>query len=894
MPKVPPKAAARVRELRAMIGRANVLYYEDDAPDISDAAYDALAGELRELEAKHPSLASPDSPSQKVGGQPSEKFPKFKHPTRMRSLDNVFDEDNQRGARNFFAGVRRKLPGVGDIQFVAEPKLDGVALNLLYEDGVLQIAATRGDGANGENFTANAKTIPDIPGNISPAPRRLEVRGEVVITKADFIELRRERAESGGKIFANPRNAAAGALRQLDPAVTAATPLSFFAYGAGLIEGGNFPASHSGAREWLRARKFKLPEPHLTSLDLDKLLAYYAKVRDDRADMPFALDGVVYKVDDFALQKIIDDLSLEGKIDEVLRVPKFAVAHKFPSETAVTRIEGIDAQTGRTGILTPVARLAPVLVGGVVVSNATLHNRAYIAEKDIRVGDYVTVKRAGDVIPRVESADVSRRPKGAAPYNFPRNCPDCGTVVLESDDFFYCPYQWCPSRLKARLRHFVSRRAMDLEGFGSTLIEHLVNSGKARAPADLFKLTRDDLLEMEKIAALSADNLMSALESCKRTTLARVLFALGVPDVGETTARELAAFFGGFEKMRDAPPEIFAFVHDIGRETAMSVRRFFREGGAAEMEALRDVGIFWEEQKFAPGSRPRNLSEFLSKIKNLDTVIPKSMVAQVNGNPPLFGAVGGVEGRKLAKRFVTLPLLREANEEEIADALGINWKGDQVKPRRVKEFFKDPHYAEVIAFLGNLGFEWREQMATIRQRKLLRFIRKFREKFGVNAEGLPAVFSKMTRDEANKEIGKVRADESAAEIFDLWERYKHHTGDIEDGSSPKADELREFEWEDLAEVELPAKTRKPRTRSRDNTVKIFVLTGTLSGMTRVEAKARIEEWGGKVSGSVSGWTDYVVAGENPGSKLAAAKKHGVKILDESDFADLLSQPESQS
>ena len=790
MPKSP---AARVRKLRAQVERANVCYYERDDPEISDAEYDALVRELRELESQHPDLARPDSPTQKVGGKRAEKFRPFRHRTPMLSLANAFDPEHLlHPSRGFFPRMR-KLAKADNLQYSAEPKLDGVALNLLYENGELRVAATRGDGETGEDVTANARTISTIPQSLGKsAPRELEVRGEVVITKADFLEMNRKQAEQGEKIFANPRNAAAGTLRQLDSSIAASRPLSFFVHGIGLVkDGASFPDSYSGVCEWLKDRGFKLPQPRECSASEQALLDYYADVRDNRADAPYAADGVVYKVDDLALQK---------KIGYVSREPRFAIAYKFPSETAVTRIENIEVQVGRSGVMTPVARLAPVAVGGVVVSNATLHNSRQIEKLGARIGDYVEVRRAGDVIPRVEKVIDSRRPQDARAFKFPPACPFCGTAAemremkqgAQKDDiegeWVYCPNVECPARLRARLRHFVSRPAMDLEGLGSILIDHLVDSGKAKKPADLFRLTREDLLGMEKIADLSADNLLQALENGKPRSLARVIFALGIDGVGESTAKELVKFFGSYEKMRDAPVESFIFVPDIGAETTMEIRRFFERGGAAEIEALRAAGVAWEDETFSPGSRPRKLgAHFLAGIKNLSATLPDSHMRFILGKRPMHG-LGNRGIEKLAAAFVDLPALRAADAEEIAAAL----EGKQETAERIAAFFADSHYAEVIAFLTGLGFEWTE---------------------GEKAES------------------------------------KEDSGGVSG--------------------------------------KVFVLTGTLSTMRRAEAKSRIEALGGKVTGSVSPRTDYLVAGENSGSKLDAAKLHGAQILDESAFAELL-------
>ena len=790
---MPESPAARVRKLRAQVERANVRYYERDDPEISDAEYDALVRELRQLESQHPDLARPDSPTRKVGGKRAEKLRPFPHRTPMLSLANAFDPEHLlHPSRGFFPRMR-KLAEADNLQYSAEPKLDGVALNLLYENGELRVAATRGDGETGEDVTANAKTISAIPQSLGKsAPRELEVRGEVVITKADFLEMNRKQAERGEKIFANPRNAAAGTLRQLDSSVAASRPLSFFVHGIGLVkDGASFPDSYSGVCEWLKARGFQLPLPRECSTSEKELLDYYAEVRDNRADAPYAADGVVYKVDDLALQK---------KIGYVSREPRFAIAYKFPSETAVTRIENIEVQVGRSGVMTPVARLAPVAVGGVVVSNATLHNSRQIEKLGVRIGDYVEVRRAGDVIPRVEKVIDSRRPQDARAFKFPPACPFCGTAAemremkqgAKKDDiegeWVYCPNIECPARLRARLRHFVSRPAMDLEGLGSILIDHLVDSGKVKKPADLFGLTREDLLGMEKIADLSADNLLQALEDGKRRSLARVIFALGIDGVGESTAKELVKFFGSYEKMRDAPVESFIFVPDIGAETTMEIHRFFERGGAAEIEALRAAGVTWEDETFSPRSRPRKLGAyFLAGIKNLSATLPDSHMRFILGKRPMHG-LGNRGIEKLAAAFVNLPALQAADAEKISAAL----EGKRDAAERIAAFFADSHYAKVIAFLADLGFEWTE---------------------GEKAER-------------------------------------------------KAD-------------------------SGGVSGKVFVLTGTLSTMSRAEAKSRIEALGGKVTGSVSPRTDYLVAGENSGSKLDAAKLHGTPILDEAAFAELL-------
>ncbi|NKX46473.1 NAD-dependent DNA ligase LigA [Roseicyclus persicicus] len=554
------EAAARLAELTRRLDAANRAYYQDDAPDLSDADYDALKREAAAIEARFPHLAHPDSPTAQVGAAPAEGFGKVTHAERMLSLANAFDAAD---VADFVAGIRRylNLPDAAPLAFTAEPKIDGLSLSLRYEDGRLVSAATRGDGVTGENVTANALTIKDIPARLEGAPAVLEVRGEVYMRHADFAALNAQQAAAGDKTFANPRNAAAGSLRQLDPAVTRARPLSFFAYSWGELSA---PLGRSQAEAVARLAALGFPTNPLTRRcdSLDEMLAHYAGIEERRATLGYDIDGVVYKVDDLALQ---------ARLGLRSTTPRWAIAHKFPAELAWTRLEAIDIQVGRTGALSPVARLTPVTVGGVVVSNATLHNEDYIAGRDsrgqpirggrdIRVGDWVQVYRAGDVIPKIADVDLSRRPEGAAPFVFPVTCPECGSDAVreEGDAVRRCTGGLiCPAQAVEKLKHFVSRQAFDIEGLGSKQVEAFYADGWIREPADIFDLERNygtglrQLKNREGWGEKSARNLFDAIAERRRIGLGRLIFALGIRHVGEVAAADLARHFGSWAAFID-------------------------------------------------------------------------------------------------------------------------------------------------------------------------------------------------------------------------------------------------------------------------------------------------------------------------------------------------------
>ncbi|WP_413727907.1 NAD-dependent DNA ligase LigA [Sodalis sp. RH19] len=588
----------QIDALRALLRRYEYFYHVMDEPQVPDAEYDRLMAQLRELEAQHPELLTADSPTQRVGGAPLTVFHQIRHEVPMLSLDNVFDED---GFLAFDKRVRDRLRSDDDLVFCCELKLDGLAVSLLYEDGRLARAATRGDGTTGEDITANVRTIRTIPLRLQdgdgPHPQRLEIRGEVFMSEAGFQRLNDDAKREGGKVFANPRNAAAGSLRQLDPAITAKRPLTFFAYGVGLLEGGELPASH-----WQRLQLFKswgVPVSNRIRLctGAEQVLEFYRHVQEQRASLGFDIDGVVIKVDSLALQQ---------RLGFVARAPRWAIAYKFPAQEQMTRVRDVEFQVGRTGAVTPVARLEPVLVSGAMVSNATLHNADEIERLGLKIGDTVIIRRAGDVIPQVVGVVLERRPGDARPIVFPTHCPVCGSDVerVEGEAVVRCTAGLvCGAQRKEALKHFVSRRALDVDGMGDKIIDQLVERELVKTPADLFRLNKDILARLDRMGPKSAQNLLTALETAKQTTFARFLYALGIREVGEATAANLAAEFKTLDALYAADIDALVSVQDIGKVVAAHVRNFFDEQHNLDVIAelvSPAIGIHWPEPEAAP------------------------------------------------------------------------------------------------------------------------------------------------------------------------------------------------------------------------------------------------------------------------------------------------------
>ncbi|MCS3600948.1 DNA ligase (NAD+) [Buttiauxella sp. BIGb0471] len=578
----------QITQLRTTLRHHEYLYHVLDNPEIPDAEYDRLMGELRALEEAHPDLITPDSPTQRVGAAPLSEFTQIRHEVPMLSLDNVFDEASYLA---FNKRIQDRLKSTEAVTFCCELKLDGLAVSLLYEDGVLISAATRGDGTTGENITANVRTIRAIPLKLrgENIPRRLEVRGEVFLPQAGFEKINEEARRTGGKIFANPRNAAAGSLRQLDPRITAKRPLTFFCYGVGVLEGGELPASHHGRLQQFKEWGLPVSDRIRLCNTAEEVLAFYHQVEAERPTLGFDIDGVVIKVDSLALQETLGF---------VARAPRWAVAFKFPAQEQMTFVRDVEFQVGRTGAITPVARLEPVQVAGVLVSNATLHNADEIERLGLRIGDRVVIRRAGDVIPQVVGVVESERPENTTEIVFPAHCPVCGSDVerVEGEAVARCTGGLiCGAQRKEALKHFVSRRALDVDGMGDKIIDQLVEKEYVHTAADLFKLTAGKLTGLDRMGPKSAQNVVDALAKSKETTFARFLYALGIREVGEATAAGLASYFGTLDALTAASIEELQKVPDVGIVVATHVFNFFAEDSNREVirQLTEEAGVHW-------------------------------------------------------------------------------------------------------------------------------------------------------------------------------------------------------------------------------------------------------------------------------------------------------------
>lgn len=600
---------AKVEALREQIRHHNYRYHVLDDPEVPDAEYDRLMRALQALEDEHPQLVTPDSPTQRVGATPMESFNTVEHRVPMLSLDNAFTPEE---LQDFHRRVitRLDLDEEATLRYSAEPKLDGAAVSLLYLDGVLVRGATRGDGTTGEDITHNIRTIESIPLRLvgKKLPARLEVRGEVFMPKAGFEEYNARAREAGEKTFVNPRNAAAGSLRQLDPKLTAARPLDGYMYIVAEADGVTLPASHSEILDQLQDWGLKTCPERRTVDGIEGCQAYYSDIGARRDALPYEIDGVVYKVDDIALQRNLGFVS---------RAPRWAIAHKFPAQEELTQVLDVEFQVGRTGALTPVARLEPVFVGGVTVSNATLHNIDELNRKDVRVGDTVIVRRAGDVIPEVVSVVVGRRPDGTKKIRLPKKCPVCSSAVEreEGEAVARCTGGlFCSAQRVEALKHFVSRKAMDIDGLGAKLIEQLVATERIRTPADIYTLQAEELAVLDRMGEKSATNLIAAIDKSRNTTLARFLFALGIREVGEATAASLATHFGRFESIQAATEEQLISVDDVGPVVASRIHAFMQERHNRDVIGeLRTAGVTWPESepRSAPTDGPLNGKTFV-------------------------------------------------------------------------------------------------------------------------------------------------------------------------------------------------------------------------------------------------------------------------------------------
>jgi len=635
---------AQAAELRDTIERANYRYHVLDDPDITDAEYDRAMRALEALEQAHPELATPDSPTRRVGARAQGGFAEVRHVIPMLSLNNAFEQEGDGDRERFreVAEFERRIEQTLDRRnpvFSVEPKLDGLAISLRYEDGVFMQGATRGDGETGEDVTANLRTVRAIPLRLRGEgwPRVLEVRGEVIMLHKDFEAFNAHAREHGEKTLANPRNGAAGSLRQLDPAITARRKLSFFAYAVGDVQDGELPSTHSKTLAKLRDWGFPVSPEVDTAKGFDGLVAYYRRIGAKRDKLPYDIDGVVYKLDDYEGQRAMGFVS---------RAPRWAIAHKFPAQEQTTTVEAIEINIGRTGAATPLARLKPVQVGGVTVSNATLHNADQVARLDVRVGDTVIVRRAGDVIPEVVRVMLDLRPPHTQPWQMPTHCPVCNSALLreEGEAVWRCSGGLiCAAQRKEALIHFAARRAMDIDGIGERFVEALVDFGYVHTPADLYSLTLDDFLEMKrraderdgttpetvkqgKVATKWAENLIEAIAASKHTTLPRFLFGLGIMHIGESTAKTLAAWLGNLAVIRRMPAALLRVLPDVGDEVAKSIAGFFaQEGNQKVVDALLASGIvFSDETHPSPKLRQRLDLAVLLDMAGVNKLGPKS------------------------------------------------------------------------------------------------------------------------------------------------------------------------------------------------------------------------------------------------------------------------------
>jgi len=745
--KVPPPVRRRARELHTQLHEHNYRYYVLDDPLISDAEYDLLLRELQDIEAHYPELITPDSPTRRVGAAPLKAFGEVRHEMRMLSLDNAFSDDE---LKDFDRRVREGL-GEQEVEYAAEPKLDGLAVSLLYRDARLVRAATRGDGETGEDVTANVRTIDTVPLRLagSGIPEIMEVRGEVYLSHAGFRELNRQAEERGQKPFVNPRNAAAGSLRQLDPAVTAARPLEIFCYGVGRASGGTLPATHTEILARLGAWHLRVYGDVQRVTGLEGCRDYYARYERLRDELPFEIDGVVFKV---------NSLDQQEALGTVARAPRWAIARKFPAQERETTVVGIDVQVGRTGALTPVARLEPVFVGGVTVTNATLHNEDEIRRKDVRVGDAVIVRRAGDVIPEVVRVVKEKRKKNSKPYSFPKICPVCKSAVvrLEGESISKCTgHLVCRAQRVEALKHFVSRKAIDIDGVGGKLIEQLVDRNIVKNPAELYYLDIETLMSLDLIAEKAAKNIKQAIDNSRKVNFSNFIYSLGIPGVGEELARVLSEKFRTIDDLRKSKKADYIVkmgIKGIGAKKAKMIVNFLRNNPYADCEENEE------------------LKDCLIRLR-------------VSGiNKQLAGYIG--------EKFADLAILKKATPDDLENKIVTKIEG--VGPEiaaSIINYFKESHNNEVI-------------------------------------------------DELLKCI-KIKYRKSDKNIISPF------------------------------------------------TGKTIVITGTLGSFSRSELKAKLIELGAKVTGSVSKRTDFVIAGDNPGSKYANAEELKIKIIDEEKLKELL-------
>ena len=656
-------ARRQVSELATKIAQYDYEYYVLDAPSVSDSEYDGVYRQLVTLETQFPALISIDSPTQRVSGSASQAFASVQHRQAMLSLNNAFGDDELLAFdKRIREGLGFEKGSVESVEYAVEPKFDGLAITLTYENGVFTQGATRGDGYTGENVTHNLRTIRSIPTklNISNPPQLLEVRGEVLMLKRDFERLNAAQEKAGAKLFANPRNAAAGSLRQLDANISASRPLTFFAYGLGETVGAPVLKSHADAMDYLDNLRFPVNNLRAVKQGAAGLLAYYQSIGAQRKNLLFDIDGVVYKVNQFAQQ---------NELGFVSRAPRWAIAHKYPAEEATTVVEDITVQVGRTGAITPVARLKSVFVGGVNVTNATLHNEDEMRRKDIRIGDTVIVRRAGDVIPEVVSVLLESRPASATQFMMPTACPECGSHIERGEDDAVARCMgglFCPAQRKQAITHFAARRAMDIEGLGEKLVDQLVEADLVHAVDDIYKLDVTTLASLGRMAQKSAQNVVDAINKSKQTTLARFIYGLGIRNVGEATAKDLSAHFGALQALLNAPLEALLQVNDVGPIVAESILQFFAEPHNRQViESMQKLGVHWPEH----AGKQQATGALVGKVLVLTGTLPTMSRDEAKA---LIEAAGGKVSGSVSKKTDFVVAGAEAGSKlETAQTLGV-------------------------------------------------------------------------------------------------------------------------------------------------------------------------------------------------------------------------------
>jgi DNA ligase (NAD+) len=827
-----------IAKLRKEIEYHNKRYYQQDAPEISDAEYDRLMLELQELEDRYPEEFSAESPTQRVGAAPLAKFASFNHPSQMFSIKDAFSKEE---ILDFDSNIKRVIKS-NDILYVAEPKIDGLAINLIYENGFFTKGATRGDGTTGEDVTQNLKRIRTLPKEIQNAadkkiPSFIEIRGEVYIEIEDLKKLNEERIKNGEEPFANPRNLAAGSLRQLDSEVTAKRPLKICLYAVGNVSGISF-LTQLEVLQTLDSWGFPVNKDiSKQALDINACINYFDRIGTIRKNLPYKIDGIVLKVNSLKMQETLGNIS---------RSPRWALACKYPAVQEKTKIIKIDTQVGRTGILTPVAIMKPVNVDGVMVSRATLHNMDEIEKKDIRIGDTVIIERAGDVIPQIVKVDDSVKRDGTeTKFLMPSTCKECGSKIirLEGEASYRCVGGLsCPAQRKRAILHFASRQAMDIDGLGKELVDQLVKNNFVKTPADLYRLDILTLANLERMGELSAANLVSAIENSKNTTFGRFIYALGIPNIGESTAKSLAKFFGDLERLMSANSKTLQYIQDTGAEVAKSIYIFFREPHNQEViSQLISLGIRWNDSNESITTKTTTFSNLLNWLgkktwdnswKSINGLKPENIELIENTFRPIEKMIDADEKELLKLEGITESLAKDIilffkNQ----DNLKLIWKGiNGFGPQKAKLIADNFHSLENLMLADVQAILKIEGINKTLANNIVRFFKE--------ANTLQVI--KQLR-----ECGVIINDEG---------NEKQNSSSLISG-------------------------------------KIFVLTGTLAKLKRDEAKNKIEQLGGKVSGSVSKNTDYVIFGAEPGSKLDEATKLGIKVLDEESFIILLTEEE---